>query len=331
MLCEVKLTGIPAPGDSPRADLNPFCRAVSIQVGRATPEVDMKFAGFGVLLIGLGALGVRVDAHATGRLADVQIIDRDTGSVLPMYRSHGECWVAGRPGARYSIMIQNRRGERVLAVTAVDGINVISGETGAWGQSGYVFSPGESYEIAGWRKSDAEIAAFNFTAAGNSYAERTGRPANVGVIGVALFLERPPRIQSYAPLDRRSEESSYPRSRAEGAAADSAARAAPQSPGEASASAPKLEQARPSTPSNMTNMAQAQKLGTGHGPREASYVQTTTFDRLSSTPNEVIKIRYDSFENLVAMGVVPSRPWQSAPNPFPDSAMPRYVPDPPGG
>ena len=289
----------------------------------------MKFAGFGVLFIGLGVLGVRVDAHATGRLADVQIIDRDTGSVLPMYRSHGEYWVAGRPGARYSIMIQNRRGERLLAVTAVDGINVISGETGAWGQGGYVFSPGESYEIAGWRKSDAEIAAFNFTAAGNSYAERTGRPANVGVIGVALFLERPPRIQSYVPLDRRSEESSYPRSRAEGAAADSAARAAPPSSREASA--PKLEEVKPSTSNNIANAAPAPKLGTGHGARESSYVQDTTFDRLSSTPNEVIKIRYDSFENLVAMGVVPSRPWQSAPNPFPESAMPRYVPDPPGG
>jgi hypothetical protein len=282
------------------ADLNPFCGAVSIQVGRATPEVDMKFAGFGVLLIGFGVFGVRVDAHATGRFADVQIIDRDTGGVLPMYRSHGEYWVAGRPGARYSIMIQNRRGERVLAVTAVDGINVISGETGAWGQSGYVFSPGESYEITGWRKSNAEIAAFNFTAAGNSYAERTGRPANVGVIGVALFLERP-------------------------------ARAAPQSRGEAAASAPKLEEIKPSTAPNVAQMAPAPKLGTGHGPRETSYAQTTTFDRLSSTPNEVIKIRYDSFENLLAMGVVPSRPWQSTPNPFPDSAMPRYVPDPPGG
>jgi hypothetical protein len=289
----------------------------------------MKFAGFGALLIGFGVLGVRVDAHATGRLADVQIIDRDTGSVLPMYRSHGEYWVAGRPGARYSIMIQNRRGERLLAVTAVDGINVISGETGAWGQSGYVFSPGESYEIAGWRKSDAEIAAFNFTAAGNSYAERTGRPANVGVIGVALFLERPPRIQSYVPLDRRSEESSYPRGRAEGAAADSAAREAP--PNSREASAPKLEGVKPSTSNNIANAAPAPKLGTGHGARETSYVQDTTFDRLSSTPNEVIKIRYDSFENLVAMGVVPSRPWQSAPNPFPESAMPRYVPDPPGG
>ena len=269
----------------------------------------MKCIGIGVLLIGLGVLGVRTDAHAAGRLADVQVIDRETGSVLPMYRSRGEYWVAGRPGARYSIMIQNHRGERLLAVTAVDGINVISGETGAWGQSGYVFGPGESYEIAGWRKSDAEIAAFNFTAAGNSYAERTGRPANVGVIGVALFLERPARVPRYEAFDRRSEQSGYAQNRIEGGA-DTAARAAPPS---FSAEAP------------------TQRLGTGHGARESSYAQNTTFDRLSSTPNELIRIRYDSYENLVAMGVVPAHPAWQRPNPFPDSPLQRYVPDPPGG
>jgi hypothetical protein len=290
----------------------------------------MKRIGFGILLIGMGVLGVRTDAHATGRLADVQIVDRDTGNVLPMYRSRGEFWVAGRPGARYSIMIQNRRGERLLAVTAVDGINVISGETGAWGQSGYVFSPAQSYEIAGWRKSNAEIAAFNFTASSNSYAERTGRPANVGIIGVALFLERPVRVPRYEAFDRQSEEAGYAQNRIEGAAADSAARAAPPpSPSPSTASAPKLEEIKPYA--SLSNAAPAQKLGTGHGSRETSYVQDTTFDRLSSTPNEVIKIRYDSYENLVAMGIVPSRPWQSVPNPFPDSNLPRYVPDPPGG
>ncbi len=287
----------------------------------------MKYVAIGIALIGLGMFGVRTDAHAAGRLADVQIIDRDTGGVLPMYRSRGEYWVAGRPGARYSIMIQNHRGERVLAVTAVDGINVISGETAAWGQSGYVFNPGECYEIAGWRKSNAEIAAFNFTAAGNSYAQRTGRPANVGVIGVALFLERPAPVQSYEPFDRRSEESGYAQNRIEGAA-DGGRRAAPPSP-EAAASAPRLAQVKPSEPSSYS--APAPKLGTGHGARETSYVQDTTFDRLSSTPNELIKIRYDSYENLVAMGVVPARPeWQRL-NPFPDSPIQRYVPDPPGG
>jgi hypothetical protein len=276
----------------------------------------MKSAWFGILLIGMA-----VHAHATGRLADVQVIDRETGSVLPTYRSHGEYWVAGRPGARYSIVIQNHRGERLLAVTAVDGVNVISGETGAWGQSGYVFDPGERYEISGWRKSNTEIADFNFTSAGNSYAARTGRPANVGVIGVALFLERPtpaPRIDSYDP---RSRSSNSPKDEV---AAD-AARAAP-SPLASSQSEARLAQIKPQT------AAPAEKLGTGHGAREYSYVQNTTFDSSSSAPNEVIKIRYDSYENLVALGVVPSRPaWQPAPNPFPDSTLPKYVPDPPGG
>ncbi len=288
----------------------------------------MKCVGIGIVLIGLGVLGVRTDARAAGTLADVQIVDRDSGSVLPMYRSHGEYWVAGRPGARYSIMIQNHRGERLLAVTAVDGINVISGETGAWSQSGYVFNPGESYEIAGWRKSNAEIAAFNFTAASDSYADRTGRPANVGVIGVALFLERPALVPRHESLDRRYEESGYAQNRLEGGL-DSAARvAAPPSPA-AAASAPRLAEVKPSEVSAYT--APAQKLGTGHGARETSYVQDTTFDRLSSTPNELIKIRYDSYENLLAMGVVRTRPaWQRL-NPFPDSPIQRYVPDPPGG
>jgi hypothetical protein len=264
----------------------------------------MKYAWLGIILLG-SAQG----AEASGNLADIQILDRDSGITLPTYRYHGETWVAGRPGARYSIVIQNHRGQRVLAVTAVDGINVISGETGAWSQTGYVFGPGQSYEIAGWRKSDSEIAAFNFTAASNSYAERTGRAANIGVIGVALFLERPVRVANVAPIEQRYE--------------DSAARAAAPNASEAVAGAgsdkPRAD-------------ALAQKLGTGHGARESSYVQNTQFDRMSNTPNEIIRIRYDSFENLVAMGVVPSRqrPW-SSPNPFPDSTLPKYVPDPPGG
>jgi hypothetical protein len=271
-------------------------------------ETDMQRLGLGILLI-----HIALNAQAAGSLADVQIIDRDTGNVLPTYRSHGEYWVAGTPGARYSIRVQNHRGERLLAVTAVDGINVISGETGAWGQSGYVLSGDEGYDITGWRKSDAEIAAFNFTAAGRSYAERTGRPANIGVIGVALFLERPVRVSQYVPQfaqrDQKAEQASA-------GIGDGAARAAPQSPLAAS----------------LSSAAPAEKLGTGHGAREASYVQNTQFDRLSSMPNEVIKIRYDSFENLVAMGVVPSRPaWRTGPNPFPDSISPKYVPDPPGG
>src|SRR5580704_11238714 len=133
------------------------------------------------------------NAQVTGGLADVAVIDRDSGAVLSPYYYRGEYWVAGRPGARYAIEIRNRLGERVLAVTSVDGVNVISGATAGWDQTGYVFGPGEGYQITGWRKSNAQVAAFTFTESPNSYAERTGRPANVGFIGVALFRERQPQ------------------------------------------------------------------------------------------------------------------------------------------
>jgi len=268
-------------------------------------------------------------AQGVGRVAGIQIVDRDTGAVLTPYRHHGEYWVAGRPGARYSIRVQNHRGQRVLAVTTVDGINVITGTAGGWNQSGYVFAPGESYEIAGWRKSDEEIAAFEFTASPNSYAARTGRPANIGVVGLALFVERSRPVEIPEP-QRYSSEDGAAANAARGQDEAAERREAPAAAPEASGSMPSRDKA------TLADAARAPspKLGTGHGAREYSHVDTTTFDKQSETPNEIIRIRYDSYENLVAMGVAPRR-WRAvpapAPNPFPDSPFPQYVPDPPGG
>src|SRR3982074_173024 len=144
------------------------------------------------------ALVTSYDARAAGAIANVTIIDRDSGVTLSTHFFHGEYWVAGTPGARYAIEIRNCIGGRLLAVTSVDGVNVLSGATAGWDQAGYVFNPGERYQITGWRKTNAEVAAFTFTDSSNSYAERTGRPANVGVIGVAVFRERQPQAV-YAP------------------------------------------------------------------------------------------------------------------------------------
>ena len=73
------------------------------------------------------------------------------------------------------------------------------------------------------------------------------------------------------------------------------------------------------------------KLGTGHGAREGSVVEQTQFVRLQSEPNEVIHIRYDSLDNLVAMGIIRRpRPYLPAVNPFPGSQAQQYVADPPG-
>ncbi len=127
---------------------------------------------------------------AAGRLADVEIYDRAAGRALPIYESGGHWFVAGRPGNEYRVTIRNRESGDLLAVVSVDGVNVVTGETAAAAQGGYVIERGRQLSIAGWRKSLEKIAAFYFTNLGDSYAARTGRPDNVGVIGVALFRRK---------------------------------------------------------------------------------------------------------------------------------------------
>ena len=271
-------------------------------------------------------------ALAIGRLADISLTDRDTGHTLPVYLHRGEYWVAGQPTARYAISIRNRGGERLLAVTSVDGINVLSGATAGYQQTGYVFGSYSGYEITGWRKSDSEIAAFEFAAAGDSYAALTGRAAQVGVIGVALFKERQPDpVIQTAPapsaasgaLSRNDGAASGPRLREEAAPA-SAAPAAPAAPGPAKSLALNFSD---SSRADSAPPA-AQRLGTGHGQRETSVVSHTGFERAQPQPNEVIRIRYDSRETLVAMGVIPDTS-RRLPKPFPQSETASYVPDPP--
>jgi len=95
-----------------------------------------------------------------------------------------------RPGNEYAIRIRNCSDRRVLAVVSVDGVNVVTGETAAPEQSGYVIEPYGYVTIEGWRKSLERTAAFYFSDPGDAYATRTGRPDDLGVIGVALFRER---------------------------------------------------------------------------------------------------------------------------------------------
>ena len=277
-------------------------------------------------------------AQAIGRLADISIVDRDTGATLPVHYAQGDYWVAGRPGARYAVNVKNRTGQRMLAVPSVDGVNVVSGETASWEQNGYVFSAYERYQITGWRKSNSEIAAFEFSSASNSYAGRTGRPANVGVIGVALFREQqaepppPPRPQRYPAPQRNSMNKSEARSSEMQEPAGSL-RDAP-SPAPAAPMQERAAQAESQDRLDASSMAKAPspraKLGTAHGQRETSVVTQTTFRRLQAQPNEVITIRYDSRENLIAAGIIRAPVRQPMPNAFPQSDAPSYVPDPPG-
>jgi hypothetical protein len=299
-----------------------------------------------VLALSAAIGSLSTPALAVGRLADVTVTDRNTGATLPLHYYRGEYWVAGVPGAKYAIDVRNALGRRVLAVTSVDGVNVVSGETANTAQTGYVLGAYQRYGITGWRKSNNDVAAFEFTASPNSYAERTGRLRDVGVIGVALFRERAP-VQVHPTYPQHHDRSGFERYKdSESNSASAAARPPTPAPSPApsarAADAIKSESATgaPYEPSNdsmakrsapqSANIVQpAPKLGTGHGERESSVVTNTEFERESASPAEVIRIRYDSYANLLAMGVIPApRPVQPRPNPFPDGAV-GYTPDPP--
>jgi hypothetical protein len=267
------------------------------------------------LMTAVLALSVSAHGHALGSLARVSVVDRDSGATLPTYYSRGEYWVAGDPGARYAIEIRNASGGRVLAVTSVDGVNVLSGDTAAFDQAGYVFDPGERYQITGWRKSNTEVAAFTFTDARDSYAGRTGRPANIGVIGVALFHEQPHEVY-VAPRV------------APGPEPAPVIAPAPVTGGMGYPAAADMARAETAAPSARAPAAES-RLGTGHGEREYSSVVDTEFHRQQAQPNEIIRVRYDSYENLVAMGIIRKpQPARGAPDPFPSSAQRHFVPDP---
>jgi hypothetical protein len=118
-----------------------------------------------------------------GRLVDVRLYDATDGRELPLYRDGGRMFVPGTPGNRYRVVLENRTGERLLAVLSVDGVNAVTGQTASPAQSGYVLGPWERTEIRGWRKSMQESAEFYFTELPDSYAARTGRPDRAGSAG----------------------------------------------------------------------------------------------------------------------------------------------------
>src|SRR6185436_11108713 len=112
-----------------------------------------------------------------------------------------------------------------------------------------------------------------FTSLGDSYAARTGRPDNVGVIGVALFKRKyePPRYyeQPY---------SNYERERRDGPMREKS-EAAPSASAQDSVAGGLTKRAAPSAP-----------LGTGHGRRKESQATYAEFQRATSYPVETITI-----------------------------------------
>ena len=286
------------------------------------------------------------------RLVDVSIVNRSTGERLTPYRYGGKLYVAGTPGDRYAVELRGNRSERVLTVLSVDGVNVLTGQTAATLQSGYVIDGGQSYGISGWRKSMDDVAQFVFTSLSDSYAARTDRPGNVGVIGVAVYRERdapaqpiavtpysPPPTEPWRGASRPQAKDESARDSLDGPAPAAVAKKAEgwfgstgsvgstETSGAGVLAERRADQSESGATARGEHEAKSKKLGTGHGEREYSPTRYTEFVRNSDSPDETITIYYDSRANLIARGIIPS-PRLTDPTPFPASAG--FVPDPRG-
>jgi hypothetical protein len=120
----------------------------------------------------------------------------------------GDIYAIGETGARYTIGVENHSAYRYEVVASVDGLDVIDGGDADFSKRGYLIDPYTSFIIEGWRTGDDTVAAFRFSDMDSSYAGRTGKSRNIGVIGVAFFHEE--GQLSYDELRRRDQADPFP-------------------------------------------------------------------------------------------------------------------------
>jgi len=229
---------------------------------------------------------------ADGRWS-VQLVD-EWGRALPSWQHTGATWIEGSYGARYNVLVTNHTPRRVEVVVSVDGRDVVSGRPGDFGaQRGYVVDAYGSVTIEGFRRSHNEVAAFRFTHPGDSYSARMGTPQNLGVVGVAVFTERP-----FVPPPVDLETKNAP--------------ATAQPRGEDVA-------------------GERQRLGTRYGETRHSAVVDVPFRRRAQSPDAVLALYYDDRKGLARRGVIQApQPIHSAgPQPFPPSPGQCAPPPPP--
>ena len=253
-----------------------------------------------------------------------------SGRVLPSTYHDGKYFVEAPPTGEYAIRLINNSSQRRLAVVTVDGKNVIDGEPGSYNGGGYVLERYGRVDIPGWHRGNAEVAKFEFTPAEGSYAAQMGDGVkNTGVIGVAIFDEKP-------TIHHRINQRSVRRS-TKGISSDEKTSAPLNFDGDHSRGCVVMDAAYEGDANQVMGIpccagaapaeAYAEDIGTGYGAKQAFHTQETTFNRASAHPNLLIELRYAVRAKLVEWGV-PVRKKAPEKSPFPESEV--IVPAPPG-
>jgi len=121
------------------------------------------------------------------------VLENRYGMPLPHVMAQRKPVFLGKKGQPYTVVIENIKDERIEVVISVDGLDVMDGKTASIDKRGYIIGPKDTLRVEGFRRSLSEVAQFEFSSVGGSYANLTGGETaarNVGVIGVASFRER---------------------------------------------------------------------------------------------------------------------------------------------
>ncbi|HEX8458876.1 MAG TPA: hypothetical protein VF656_16400 [Pyrinomonadaceae bacterium] len=227
-----------------------------------------------------------------------------SGGALEKYPARGRVYVEAFAGEEYAVRLSNPLPVRVAVALSVDGLNTIDARrTTAREASKWVIPPYGSITVSGWQMSSTRARRFYFTNERDSYANRIGRPSEMGVITAVFFRERPTRSQIYQPprpleADPRDGASSEVKRRQGSDASPPAARA------ESGNSA-----GRPTPAPDVDD----EYAATGIGRSVTNDVWSVQMD-LESNPVSEVTLRYEFRDALVRLGVLPR---ERAPRPDP--------------
>jgi len=224
---------------------------------------------------------------------DVEILIN--GRPLSEYFVRGRTYIEALPGAEYEIRVTNPGPDRVAVALSVDGLNTIDARhTSAWNSSKWVIEPYQSITVGGWQMSTERARRFYFTTERDSYGAKLGQTANLGVIAAVIFRERSQRIPITPPRPVTKDDDKPIREDRSESSANSQAREPSRSMGE------------------VTRVPDDEYAATGIGRSVHNDVRWVQMD-LESRPVAEFSIRYEYYDALLKLGILPRRNYEPYP------------------
>jgi len=263
------------------------------------------------------------------------------GNPFPTFWHDGERHVCAKKGRQFKVMARNNSPKRLKVIITVDGRDVISGEPGGFADRGYVIDPYAVLQVDGFRQTMDSVAAFEFSDAGSSYSAQQGTPGSVGVVAAAVFEEEaviPPVVVRPVVVEPRVVPIPYPRPcppywwplpdrvyigdfptaqtlvyGSDGCGGPHVCSVVPQMMGASG------QEGQVKSSGGVLRGRGTQEVGTGYGDTMVSRCHDVSFRQKSSTPDEVVKLYYDSEEGLRSRGIEVSKAVvvSAPPDPFP--------------